>query len=172
LNNNAPISLQELSPYVDAPPASLDDTARVVSEGLLVVAHFNGVPSKSSADQKDSSKTVFGFPELISESQANVRYDDPNSENEDATKLEGLFYAKEATTMSPRSGAIPKYLYEQRKVFTKLSSKQFYHCLLIAVLNFIGVVWFAQSLEPGGILENSIGKFGAALKWSLSPVLL
>jgi hypothetical protein len=171
------ISLEELSPYADVPPASLKDGARVVSEGLLVVAHFNGIPSKT----EESTENLFIFPELISESTMATRYEDPSSDTgtEDDSRWAGLFYVNESSSTSstnPRSGnrsmtTTPNCLYEQHKNFTKLTSKQFYHCLLVAVLNFIGVVWFAQSLEPGGILEQNIGSVGPALKWGIIPVL-
>jgi hypothetical protein len=73
--------------------------------------------------------------------------------------------------LSTRGLAIPAHLYEHRKVFTKLTTKDFYHCLLIAILNFVGVLWFAQSLELGGILQQILEGFGEALKWGLIPVL-
>ena len=170
VEKNGPMALSELSPYVDRPPASLEDTAQVASQGLLLVAHFNGVPSKKSKDRR-----LFEFPELLAETHVNVRYDGGEPVDEDG-QWEGLFYVKDDTASTSTTTTItglPKYLHEERHIFTKLSSKQFFHCLLVAVLNFLGVVWFAQSLQPGNILEQflnpTVTRF---LTWSLIPVLV
>ena len=116
----------------------------------------------------------FIFPELIAESKIATRYDDPLDTTTGDESLEGLFYIKEASAShgrTTRTGDVPSFLKEDRLVFTKLQSKHFYRCLGLGVLNFLGVLWFAQSLEPGGILEPSLGAAGAALKWGVIPVL-
>jgi hypothetical protein len=174
LPNSTSISLEELSPYSDNPPASLNETSKVVSEGLAVVAHFNGVPSDVDKSITGIGKAHFIFPELIAESKIATRYDDPLDTTTDDESLEGLFYIKEASAShgrTTRTGEVPSFLKEDRVVFTKLQSKQFYHCLGLGVLNVLGVLWFAQSLEPGGILEPSLGAAGDALKWGVIPVL-
>jgi hypothetical protein len=175
LPNSTSISLEELSPYSDNPPASLNETSKVVSEGLTVVAHFNGVPSDVGKPINGIGKAHFIFPELIAESKIATRYDDPLDTTTGDESFEGLFYIKEASASHghtiPRTGEVPSFLKEDRLVFTKLQSKQFYHCLGLGVLNFLGVLWFAQSLEPGGILEPSLGAAGDVLKWGVIPVL-
>ena len=181
-----PISLQDLAPFVDSPPSSLDDAVQIISEGLSVVAYFNGVPcSSSSADgleQKDDSKALFEFPELLSESYLDVRYDDPlmwdrhiESTNQ---SLKDFFYTSvnpsvdfSARLQVSSNTAIPKYLYEQRKIFSSLSRNQFLCCLLVATLNFFGVIWFSHSLDSGGALKQNLGKFGCVLKVGFIPVL-
>lgn len=173
VDKSQPIALCELSPYFDSPPFSLDDSARIVSEGLLIVAHFNGKPAGKSSlkdETEDLSKALFGFPELLAESRFATHYT-KDIFLEDTS----LFYAEETTTRiaSPDRYTLPEYLIEQRKGLTKLTSKQFYHCLLVAILNAVGVVWFAQALVPGGILEQSLGhNFVLGLKQILIPVLL
>jgi hypothetical protein len=174
--NNGPISLQEFAPFVDSPPSSWDDTTRIVSEGLLIVAHFNGKPAGRALDEiKDLSKASFDFPELLAESRFATHYSGREGSNEDTD----LFYINESsTTLTPPRNTtdrytLPQFLYEERKMLTKLTAKQFYHCLFVAVLNLIGVIWFAQALEIGGILEQSLGSsLVTALKRGLIPVLL
>ena len=192
-STNQPISLEELMPYSDCPPKSFEDKSNIVSEGLLIVSHFNGRPATldgdtSSKKNESSSQALFHFPELISEGSMSTRYNDNlrnwslQEDNNQSVLFDGIFYLKDNSNsnnnQSPRSGSsrlvgveLPSYLCEERQVFSRLASKQFFHCLLIAVLNFLGVVWFAQSLNPGGILDASLGNFGAALKWSLIPIL-
>jgi hypothetical protein len=188
------ISLQDLTPFADSPPRSLDDTFKVVSEGLLVVSYFNGIPSIKAqtnngpnAADTNPSQALFDFPELIAESHVGVRYDDSSiwertGEVEADNLWENLFYRKDlsvpASTPLSSSGrlrgsstSIPQYLVERRNVFTALTRNQFFHCLTIGTLNFVGVIWFAQSLQSGGILEQCLGTFGDILKTGLIPVL-
>ena len=55
---------------------------------------------------------------------------------------------------------------------TKLTSKEFFHCLILAILNLFGVIWFAQSLEPDGVLEPLLSPaVTKALQATLIPVL-
>jgi hypothetical protein len=179
-----PISLQDLAPFVDSPPSSMDDAVQIVSEGLSVVAYFNGVPCSSSTDgqeQKDESKALFQFPELLSESYLDVRYDDPlmweRSVDGTNQSLKDFFYnsVNPSVDFSARlqvssNTTIPKYLYEQRKIFSTLSRNHFLCCLLVATLNFFGVIWFNHSLESG-ILKQNLGRFGSVLKVGFIPVL-
>jgi hypothetical protein len=191
--NTRSISLQELAPYADSPPSSLEESFQVIREGLAVVAYFNGVPSHtSSTDNKQSthvdtegdSTALFDFPELIAEGHDKGRYDDPNfweqahNVSEDNHRWKGFFYCDEASEGSSTSSqaasrsAIPKFLYESPTSFTTLSRNHFTHCTMIALLNFIGVLWFAQSVEPGGILYDYLNvTFGNFLRHGLIPVL-
>lgn len=172
LSRNGSISLRELAPFVDAPPASWKGSARVVSEGLLVVSHFNGKPAgKSLEESEDLSTSLFDFPELVAESRFATHYSGPRIGD---TESSNIFFLTETIAPSNRDelNLLPDHLHEERRVLTKLTSKQFYHCLFIAILNLFGVIWFAQSLEPAGILGQSLGTFGSTLKWGLIPVLL
>eukprot|EP00537_Pseudo-nitzschia_pungens_P007806 CAMPEP_0172368692 /NCGR_PEP_ID=MMETSP1060-20121228/28781_1 /TAXON_ID=37318 /ORGANISM="Pseudo-nitzschia pungens, Strain cf. cingulata" /LENGTH=583 /DNA_ID=CAMNT_0013093375 /DNA_START=129 /DNA_END=1880 /DNA_ORIENTATION=- len=191
-----PISLEELAPFVDTPPSSLNDKFQVVAEGLSIVSYFNGVPcSKPAIDgnattrqnTENESKALFDFPELISESRQ-VWYDDPQMWDRTMEETKGdlidFFYVKDTPTVrgseptsairrtgSKTSRALPKYLYEQGKTFSSLSRNQFFCCLLLTTLNFFGVIWFSRSLESGGILQENLGPIGDILKVGLVPVL-
>jgi hypothetical protein len=185
------VSLRELSPYLDSPPASLDDTARIVSEGLLIVAHFNGVPASKSdeSDQRNDSfssptQAAFVFPELLAESHMTIsRYDDLECIQKASMTLErlqhrwkDLFWSAHEdlnhSSPSSQSSTTPPFLYEDKMVFTSLSSKEFFRCLLVAILNLLGVIWFAQALELGGILEGFLPpQLTHGLQWALIPVL-
>ena len=190
------VSLRELSPYLDSPPASLNDVSKIVSEGLLVVAHFSGVPAPKSDDtpgdpKKDASSSsaeaLFIFPELLGESHMTIsRYDDVQCIQKASMALEkqphrwkDLFWRTQEDTghSSPASSTLttgtPPFLHEDKMVFTSLSSKDFFRCLLVAVLNFLGVLWFAQSLVLGGILEGFLPpQVTIGLQWALIPILL
>jgi len=183
-NGNQPISLQELAPFADDPPSSFDETFRVITQGLIVVAYFNGVPSSKTTSENESTNdlSTFDFPELTAEGQISVRYDDPliwerHTSNDAGNRGLNLFYSNNDSSSIPSTArqrvppGTPKFLYEQAKSFSSLSRNQFFHCLLITLLNFIGVVWFAQSLEPGGILADTLGGFGSSLKKWLIPIL-
>ena len=171
--SNGHVSLEDLIPYADDPPSSLLQKEKIVSEGLLVVVHFDGVPAEAMK-LENPSKAKFVFPELIAESHVSTRYNDLIDHSVDEMFWEGLLYAKEAQSArvgTATQGEIPSYMRESRQVFTNLQSKQFFHCLLLAVLNLVGVIWFAQSLKPGGILEPYLGAMADALQWGLIPVL-
>jgi hypothetical protein len=190
-NNSTSMTLQEFAPFADSPPSSLDDTFQIVKEGLSVVAHFNGVPSShDDTTKQDQTKALFNFPELIAEGHMSTRYDDPQLWNcyttiSERNRWENFFYvttesssttSSTASTASPnnmrRGSTIPKFLYEQYKPYTTLSRNQFTHCSSIAILNFVGVIWFAQSLQPGGILEDTLPDgFVKILKVGLIPIL-
>ena len=172
----AAVSLEELSPYVDNPPASLDDTVGVVSEGLSIVSHFNGVPNSSRGEKSMDAptKALFAFPELLAESQISTRYEDLQSSSIDDGSWESLFYTKDPLPFTPTPSAgrrlktavgdeLPSYLQETRHVFSKLQPKQFFSCLVLGVLNFLGVLWFAQSVQPGGVLSAYLPSDGSDL---------
>ena len=56
------VSLEELAPYSDNPPASLEDISSIVSEGLRVVSHFNGVPVLEGNDATTCSRSTCRTP--------------------------------------------------------------------------------------------------------------
>jgi len=160
-NTGSGISLEEMSPYVDSPPKSLDQHTSIVSEGLLIVSHFNGrpvaTPTDAVAEPTSPSKARFVFPELLAESSAVIKYEEPP--DPDDGSWEYLCYSGDAAAQSSRTSGkmseLPSSLQEQRYLLTKLEKKQFQQCVILGILNFIGVIWLRQSLEPGGVLDIS-----------------
>lgn len=174
------MTLQDWTPYLDSPPASFHETASIVAQGLLVVAHFNGIPtSKDESNDYPSTHARFVFPELLAESTfATSNYDDPQTINKALTmttlptRWEGFFYSSDTEVRTPRSTTLPPFLYEEKLAFTALAPNEFYRCLLVAILNALGVLWFAQSLQVGGILEQFLSpRVVKGLNWSLIPIL-
>ena len=179
------ISLQDLSPYIDSPPASLQHETAIVSEGLVVVSHFNGKPAEvADLSSHEPSKACFVFPELLAESASVIKYEEPP--DFDDGSWEYLCYAgndaqlsSQATTSGGRTTGgsnmeLPSSLQESRYVLTRLEKKQFQQCVVLGILNFIGVYWLQQSLEPEGVLDlqNMAGTFAAAfLQKGLVPIL-
>jgi hypothetical protein len=181
-NENRGISLQELAPFSDSPPSSLEDKFRIMKEGLSVVAHFNGVPSVNPCQTKDDSnwKVFFDFPELISEGSGGVFYDDPRiweqtlASSDDLNRWKNFFYSRDSssTLRTAHASTRPAFLYERPRSFSLLTRNQFFRCLLIVILNFVGVIWFAQTVEPGGLLHDYLNlALKSALRSGLIPVL-
>ena len=175
-NTGNGVSLEELSPYVDSPPPSLDNQVGVVSEGLAIVSHFNGRPIAEDLAQPDARKARFVFPELLAESSTVIKYDE--LPDPDDGSWEYLFYSGDASAMwtrtSGRSSELPSSLQEKRYVLTKLEKNQFQQCVILGVLNFIGVFWLRQSLKPGGVLDvtsEAVRYAAAFLQRGLMPVL-
>ena len=48
---------------------------------------------------------------------------------------------------------MPEYLYEQPIVLTELSRQQFGQCIVLGLLNLLGIMWSRSALLPGGLLE-------------------
>lgn len=177
----ASVSLTEMAPFVDFPPVSAEDSARIVEQGLLIVSHFNGIPTKEKGGGDESSvsresenfdlrKARFAFPELMAESRVTTRYE--HVEEKDDGSWEALLYDKSDTSSGRRTSGIPTYLKEERYKFTRLAPKQFLHCVVLGILNLVGVIWFGQSLSSGGVIEVVPGSPLAIflLAWLL-PVL-
>jgi hypothetical protein len=185
--NRQGVSLEELAPYSDSPPASLEDVSSVVSEGLQVVSHFNGVPVVAGERSTSNGKARFIFPELMSEASTGVNPSTMNSFSHlypDLSMLswENMLFAKDSFVLggtssrsdsslgqqhqqqrssSERFHACPDQLYEKYHVLTKLQPKQFWQCCLLGSLNFIGIFWLRQSIGRGGLLEISNRAFYA-----------
>ncbi|CAJ1940412.1 unnamed protein product [Cylindrotheca closterium] len=176
LSRNGSITLRELAPFVDSPPSNWENKRQIISEGLLIIAHFNGKPSRVSKDgDGDTSTAAFDFPEIVSESRFSTHYSGPSQEEVAVLEQKSLLFVTEKTISSSNRdelNPLPKFLYEEYKSLTQLTQKQFLHCFAVALLNLIGVIWFAQSLEPGGILDQSLGPVSSTLRWSLIPILL
>jgi hypothetical protein len=169
------VSLQELSPYVDSPPASLQCQSQIVAEGLSIVAHFNGRPlAKDSVEPPTMAR--FLFPELMAESISVVKYEE--APDPDDGSWEYLLYSGDVNVTSTRTGdksyQLPSSLQERRYLLTMLEKKQFQQCVLLGILNFIGVFCLRQSLEPGAVLDISNmagGILSVFLMRGLMPVL-
>mmetsp|Transcript_6162 Transcript_6162/g.12862 ORF Transcript_6162/g.12862 Transcript_6162/m.12862 type:complete len:592 (-) Transcript_6162:12-1787(-) len=167
------LSLEELSPYADNPPASLENSAGIVSEGLRVVSHFNGVPAASESDyngvgDNTGGKARFVFPELIAEAASGMTWSrDFYTCDHTASSWDNILYSNPSSLEGPGqrldggNGSqqclddYPKQLFERPHVLTKLQRKQFGQCVVLGALNYIGVYWLRQSIRPGGLLEIS-----------------
>jgi hypothetical protein len=178
-NTGMGVSLEEMAPYTDDPPHSINDTARIIEQGLMIVSHFNGKPMIHSHDtsmenqSRENSKARFTFPELVAEGTTNIDYSlfDQMDKYDDGT-WETLLYAKQEARTTETTISLPTYLKEERYKFSKLTSQQLMHSILIGTLNLIGVIGFQQSLLPGGIMEVPSNSLGAVVLLSgLLPVL-
>ena len=168
---SAGVSLKEISPYVDKPPTSLADTAAIVEQGMLVVAHFHGIPCDGQDAKESITEQSFVFPELMAESSHITSRGFHWTEEEDDLSWQALFYLK-ANTQLCSTSTIPKYLKESRFKLTRLSGTQLGQCLLLGTLNLIGVLWFQQSVATGGVLQVAPGTFiGRFLLRMLLPLL-
>jgi len=168
------VALEAMAPYVDSPPESPEDDSRIVEQTLLIVSHFNGLPSKQlSAEENQNAekrKARFIFPELMAESAVATRYE--HAEVVDDMTWQSLLYTKSEERTPRRTNTIPSWMKEERYRFTQITSKQFLHCLFLGSLNFIGVFWLRQSVAPGGVIYLAPGTPGASLVLKgLIPVL-
>jgi hypothetical protein len=171
------VRLVELAPYADLPPASTLDTARILEQGLLDVAYFNGTPKESVIGEKESlpSSATFIFPELMAESTTVLRYEPRRDDASDGSFLSSLYSNQGhlARGTSPRhANTLPSYWKEPYYWFTKLPSAQFFYCLGLGLLNAIGVYSLGQSLLPSGALGPLVrGTLRSVLVGGLLPVL-
>lgn len=162
-NSIGGVSLTEMSPFVDYPPPSFEDSATVVEQGLRLVSYFNGIPQDES---KDMANARFIFPELMSESSVVTRYQCP--ETWDDGTFSCILCKKDIASIAGPTG-LPKWLSEERRRFTVLSFQQFSHCLILGLLNLLGVIWFGQTIAKGGVLEIPEKH---PLEWFLKRLLL
>ena len=171
------ISLQQLSPYMDTPPANLDqDVATIVAGGLAIVSHFNGVPAATATGQPHLAR--FHFPELASESHFATTYYDGQPDEDETPSWTALLCLEGPPPRTTRrtgesTNRIPATLVERRHAFTKLQSDQFFKCVGLGTINLVGVLWFRSSLEPpNGMLQLREGTWLATvLQHGLVPVL-
>jgi hypothetical protein len=150
---NTHVPLKVLGPYVDEPPASTDDVTKLVQQGMLIVAHFNGVPDKN-VDYRSSQDACFIFPELMAESNAAPQLVDYYEFQEDKElDFRSVFYKCEPISARSTVRSLPSYLKESKYRLTKHSQQQFIHCVVVGALNLVGVFWLGQSISTGGYLE-------------------
>lgn len=173
--SRASVALKCLAPFVDYPPHN-DDSILIENQSMLIVAHFNGVPSPetSLSSLSNMADAKFDFPELMAESADASPYQVelfPEVENSDWASL--LFEKESASSMEGVSlVGLPDHLTEYSYRLTKLTASQFRHCAIAGILNLVGVFWLKQSLLPGGILEIDAGSpLHAILLTGLLPVL-
>jgi hypothetical protein len=176
-NPHGGVSIEALAPFVDSPPENVDDSTIIMSQALLIVSFFNGVPVKDEQECNPDDMTTelrqskFVFPELMAESTV-VPFYDHRTDADDGTLSSILFTTAERyNTSSRRQAALPSYLIEENYKFSKLTRQQFLHCILLGSLNLIGVFWFGQSISAGGVLNVSGSPLEMPLRKVLYPVL-
>ena len=146
-------SLQELGPFADSPAKSLNDDSSMVTNGLAIVAHYNGVPEQNDSFN-NTSKAKFVFPELVAEANHVTQFDD-TLDLDDGT-FDYLLFNPAVTIVPQQRSCLPSFLQERRYRLTHLQSKQLFHCIGLGALNWIGVVCLRQSLQFGGILQQAM----------------
>lgn len=142
------IAMPMLAPYASRPPSSLADKDGVLREAMAMAAFFNGVPSKGKKD----SEPVFSFPELVADPSIFMQRFPGPDQDEHESSWKQFLCAGECSP--PTSSTIfPPYLHERMLPFSRLQQNELFQCIGLGVLNAMGVVWFGQSLLPGGPLE-------------------
>mmetsp|Transcript_51024 Transcript_51024/g.75735 ORF Transcript_51024/g.75735 Transcript_51024/m.75735 type:complete len:479 (+) Transcript_51024:1-1437(+) len=156
------VTLEELLPYVDRPPKSIQDT----SQCMWIVSHFNGLPYQehNDGDMADGGSSCvrnkFRFPELMLESSSvDYNYNAKEWYHTDASSnssWSSLFYSSNhtiqhtsGTTSSSSSSQpiTPRYLIEQTRVLTKLTKEHFTYCIALGVVNFFGIAWLRNTID-------------------------
>ena len=163
------VKLEAIAPYVDSPPSSLDDSAKVLGQGLLVVVHFNGTPT-SDQDGQGAETPSFVFPELMAESGSVPKYEIP-FDNDDETWASFLYSPEPIYPGRQSISEVPRFLKERHYKFTMLSAQQLFHSSFLGLMNLIGVIWLGRSIAKGGSLEIRDGSSLAVLSRFLLPVL-
>jgi len=161
------ISLHDLLPYVDDPPSSVEDPTSI-RETLKVVTYFNGKPFYQIGKDKCSDNNMdarFCFPELVAEfdcqtllSLSSSKFVPPTS-LDDTGKFVSILYKEEIELDigSPIDtfSVTPAWLYEKPFVLTELTQQQFGLCVLLGLLNLVGILWVENATMPGGLFEFS-----------------
>ncbi|KAL9188731.1 hypothetical protein ACHAXT_007109 [Thalassiosira profunda] len=172
------VSLRDLLPYVDNPPASAEDPS-AIRETLRIVTYFNGRPVDS--DEASSGLDArFCFPEIVSEMDCQrlvtlggSKFAPPAFSG--SRPLSTILYRDEGADFGSSenaSGGIPDYLYEQPLVLTELSREHFGQCALLGLLNFVGVIWIRNAMAPGGLLELSAARSRNGSLMALASILV
>jgi hypothetical protein len=112
----------------------------------------------------------------MAESSSVMNYDE--APDPDDGTWEYLLYSGDVIITQTRtigkSYQLPSSLQERRYLLTMLEKKQFQQCVLLGTLNYIGVLWLRQSLQPGAVLDISNmagGILSVLLMRGLMPVL-
>lgn len=157
------ISLRELLPFVDNPPASADHPS-AIRETLRLVTYFNGQPVGGiDSESSGGIDARFCFPELVSEMDytklltiGSSRFAPPSQHAiENRANVSSILYREDREfdfgSSENASNGTPEYLYEQPLMLTQLSRTQFGQCVLLGILNFVGIIWVQNALSPGGM---------------------
>jgi len=165
--SNGIISIQELLPYVDYPPRSLEEEGTSVSSSVSIIAHFNGVPQTLNGNQTEA---MFCFPELVSEAECGLP--SPNKsvldETEDSS-WKSLFCKVNSNCSSlplrTRGDYIPEFLRERKYTLTKLQPNHFFICIFLGIMNYLGIQWLSYIISTNNIpeLSNSFVRLGLGL---------
>lgn len=164
------ISLRELLPYVDNPPASADHPS-AIRETLRIVTYFNGRPADrtdeaSNRDDRFSGMDArFCFPEIVAEMDCSrlltlgsSDFAPPESRDENGAGISSILYREDdeygfgSSTGGASGDGVPEYLHERPHFLTRLSRQQFGQCALLGLLNLVGIIWVQNALMPGGLL--------------------
>ena len=153
------VALRDLLPYVDGPPASAE-SASAVGETIRIVAYFNGRPVDSADDSGSGIDSRFCFPEIVSEMDyqkvvalADSEFSPPISGSSQAD-LTTILYREESHDFGGTPSAeVPEYLHERPHVLTKMSREHFGRCVMLGVLNLVGLLWVQGAVMPGGLLQ-------------------
>ena len=165
-----------MTPFFDNPPNSFQDVKQIIASGLEVVTHFNGIPimketKNNENDSWNAAKSTFCFPELLGEAESGGLPTPKTyaSAMEDTSQASAVWYSllyqpsldfqslsveMDELTMNAYNSNIPKHLHEQKHVLTKLTPKQFYTCVALGVLNYLGMIWFCNAVQPKGALAS------------------
>mmetsp|Transcript_6739 Transcript_6739/g.15598 ORF Transcript_6739/g.15598 Transcript_6739/m.15598 type:complete len:571 (-) Transcript_6739:84-1796(-) len=152
------VALRDLLPYVDGPPVSAE-SASAVGETIRIVAYFNGRPVES-AENGSGIDARFCFPEIVSEMDyqkvmalADSEFSPPIFESGRAD-LTTILYREESHDFGGTPSAeVPEYLHERPHVLTGMSREHFGRCVLLGILNLVGLVWVKSAVMPGGLLQ-------------------
>lgn len=158
------ISLRDLLSYVDDPPSSVEDPTSI-RETLKMVNYFNGKPFyQSGGDQCSNNMDArFSFPELVAEFECQTLLSLSSSKFvgslDDTGKFVSILYKEEIELDigSPIDtfSVTPAWLYEKPFVLTELTQQQFGLCVLLGLLNLVGILWVQNATMPGGLFEFS-----------------
>jgi hypothetical protein len=161
------ISLRDLLSYVDNPPSSVEDPTSI-RETLKVVTYFNGKPYQCGGDQCSGNNmdARFCFPELVAEfdCQALLALCSsifvPPVSLDDTGKFVSILYKEEIEidigSTNDTFSVTPAWLYEQPFVLTELTQQQFGQCVLLGLLNLVGILWVRNATKQGGLFELPI----------------
>ncbi|KAL7465785.1 hypothetical protein ACHAXS_006103 [Conticribra weissflogii] len=164
IEHNGSICLRDLLPFVDDPPSSIEDCS-AISEALKIITYFNGKPVETNDDSQSSGLNArFCFPELMAEIEFDLNsasrqfhtfstsdYAPPSSSNANSSFTSILYNEAGQDETVHSSGDVPRYLYERPFVLTQLTRRQFGQCIVLGLLNFIGIVWVQNAIMPGGL---------------------
>ena len=177
-SQNDGVSLRDLLPFVDNPPAAAEDPS-AMREALRIVTYFNGRPidvvgkeatsgsggGGGASDVYSGMDARFCFPEIVAEMDCqklialgSSEFAPPafvNNENR-SNNIASILYKEEEYDFGSSSNAsddIPDYLYERPFVLTELSRQQFGRCATLGFLNFVGLIIVQSAVMPGGLLE-------------------